>query len=600
MGRPLDPQAPYRVSLHVSNGYTYASTQPSYIDPKSGKRTHRIIHWGTVDEALAFHPGKKFYEASPEERAKLNFPSDWNLSEAERFTGMRHPGRPPYCGDCQNSLYGHVWLLEQVALKTGIRQDLEVVFNGNSELVDDILTLAMFPYLTGHTYNRIVDWQAICKAPSSRDLTPSRITRLTQHIGERHRMKLFELRAARIGKDELCAVDSTSRSAYGDSLADIQWGKNKEGLPLAQTTEIVVYSLDNHMPIYYRTFPGNIPDSRSIDAIFADLDHAGFKKLVLVTDRGFESLHNLEKYILRGQAMIMATKAGQRDSLKAIEELTQSGAVAGPSVTRAMAFDCEHELYYRQYDIEYQVKSTGKAVKQAKRLKLNLYYDLKRMAGDLVKLDLALASQKACLEELHESGGAIDDIGEVRRGTGLYNIVYDESSKTLKSFEPNEKKLAKARTLAGFFSIITHKVDMDPIVALSSYRLRDEQEKCFQMMKDQMVSDRQRNWSEGGKTGRLFILFVSLIMGAYVRHVWGSTKLRELFDSSLGLLDAMKPIRCVEHTNRAKMITPFVGKQLEVCEAFGFKVPEGCAPTYVSRQQPKLKRKRGRPPKIRS
>ena len=395
----------------------------------------------------------------------------------------------------------------------------------------------------------------------------------------------------------MCAVDSTSRSAYGDSLADIQWGKNKEGLPLPQTTEIVVYSLANHMPIYYRTFPGNIPDSRTIDAIFADLDHAGFKKLVLVTDRGFESLRNLEKYILRGQAMIMATKVGQRDSLKAIGELTQSGAVAGPSVTKAMAFDCEHELYYRQYDIEYQVKSTGNTVKQAKRLKLNLYYDLKRMAGDLVKLDLALASQKACLEELLKSGGAIDDIGEVRRGTGLYNIVYDESSKTLKSFEPNEKKLAKARTLAGFFSIITHKVDMDPKVTLNSYRLRDEQEKCFQMMKDQMVSDRQRNWSEGGKTGRLFILFVSLIMGEYVRHVWGSTKLRELFDSSIGLLDAMKPIRCVEHTNRAKMITPFVGRQLDVCEAFGFEVPEGCAPTYVSRQQPKPKRKRGRPPK---
>jgi hypothetical protein len=77
--------------------------------------------------------------------------------------------------------------------------------------------------------------------------------------------------------------------------------------------------------------------------------------------------------------------------------------------------------------------------------------------------------------------------------------------------------------------------------------------------------------------------------------VWGSTKLRELFPSSLDMLDEMSSIRYIEHPNRAKMITPFVGKQLDICEAFGFAIPEGCAPTYKSRQIPK--RKRGRPQK---
>ncbi|HRW43019.1 MAG TPA: hypothetical protein P5193_15815, partial [Microthrixaceae bacterium] len=44
--------------------------------------------------------------------------------------------------------------------------------------------------------------------------------------------------------------------------------------------------LDSHMPIYYRTFPGNIPDSRSVETILTDLNHAGFPKVILVTDRG--------------------------------------------------------------------------------------------------------------------------------------------------------------------------------------------------------------------------------------------------------------------------------------------------------------------------
>ena len=114
-------------------------------------------------------------------------------------------------------------------------------------------------------------------------------------------------------------------------------------------------------------------------------------------------------------------------------------------------------------------------------------------------------------------------------------------------------------------------------------------------MKDQMMADRQRNWSEEGKTGRLLILFVALVLSSYVRHIWKSTRLRELFPSTLDILDEMRPIRMVEHTNRARFITPFVGAQVDICEEFGFDIPEGCAPAYTSKQKPK--RKRGRPPK---
>ncbi len=96
----------------------------------------------------------------------------------------------------------------------------------------------------------------------------------------------YKCGADRLDKDELCAVDSTTRSAYGSSLADIKWGRNKERVPLPQTSEVVVYSLDSHMPVYYGTFPGNIPDSRSVETILTDISHAGFPRVILVTDEG--------------------------------------------------------------------------------------------------------------------------------------------------------------------------------------------------------------------------------------------------------------------------------------------------------------------------
>jgi hypothetical protein len=590
MGRPVDPNAQYRVKTHNNNGYTYASTQPPYIDPDTGKKKYRYIHWGVVDEKQRFKPGSAFFLATPEERARLIFPKGWDMSEAERLTGLRKPGRPAYDGKDRNRLYGDIWLLEQIAAKTGIRQDLESVFGGNSEIVDDIITLAVFPYITSFTYNRVARWQEVAGAPSRRELTPPEITRLTQSITEQNRMDLLRLRSARLDKYELCAVDSTSRSAYGGSLADLHWGKNKDRLPLEQTTEVVVYTLSSHMPVYYRTFPGNMPDSRGFDTILMDLEHAGFRDLVLVTDRGYESLRNLEKYILREQSIVMCVNTGRSDVLKAIRELGEFGVRP-----EGMTIDPNVMVYHKQFEIDYEVKSTGQSSKESDRLKLNLYFDPVRSSIKQMELDIALAYQESSLRELLRSNGTFADAASIKRDYCYYKVGYEPATMTITSYELNENKVEKARRLSGFFAIMTHGVDFSAMEALHTYSLRDEQEKYFQQMKSQMVTDRQRNWSEEGKTGRLFILFVSLILSSWVRYVWKNTGLYELSSSSLEILDEMRPIRLIEHTNRAKVITPFVGAQVDICEAFGFDIPEDCAPTYTSRQ--KSKRKRGRPPK---
>jgi hypothetical protein len=536
MGRHIDPEAQYRVKAHITHGYRYASTQPAYIDPDTGERKYRRIQWGTVDEKLKFIPGAQFYQASPEDRIRLIFPEDWDLSEAAKLTGLRQPGRPAHDGEHQNRFYGDIWLLEQIAQKTGIRQDLEVVFSGNREIVDDIMTLAIFPYITKFNYSRVARWQKIAAAPSSRELTPKAITLLTQSITEQHRMDLLGLRAARLGKDELCAVDSTSRSAYGGSLADIRWGKNRDQLPLEQTLEVVVYTLSSHMPVYYRTFPGNMPDSRSLETILTDLEHAGFKDLVLITDRGYESLRNLEKYILRGQSMVMCAKTGQKNVAKAIQGLGEFGARP-----EEMQVDPDAMVYFKQYDIDYEVESTGKAIKMSDRLKLNLYFDPVRRGLELMQLDIALSFQESALGELLENEAILDDDAWIKREFRYYKVSYDPKTRVITSYERDEKKVSKARSLSGFFSIMTHGVDYGAMDAFRAYRLRDEQEKYFQQMKDQMLADRQRNWSEEGKTGRLFILFVSLVLSSYVRHIWKTTELKKMFYSSLDIVDEMRP-----------------------------------------------------------
>lgn len=589
MPRKPDPEAQYRISVHIDKGYRYASTQPAQVDPETGRRTYRRIHWGTVDENNRFIPGKSYIFASLEERSKLIFPEGWDLSETEKLSGKRKPGRPVVESQDENRLYGDIWLLEKIAEATGIRKDILKTFGGNREMTDAVMTLAVYLLCGKGTYNQLSSWQRIAKAPYSKPLTSPYITKLTQMITEQNRIDLLKLRAARLKSHELCAVDSTSRSAWGDSLADIHYGRNKDHLSLPQTLEVVVYTLDGHMPVYYRTFAGNTPDSRSLETILHDLDAAGFKDVVLITDRAYESIRNLELYIDKGQPMIMGTKVGQKHVQEQIEAFGTFD-----HHPEGMEIDTEGRIYYKQFDLEYQIEGRRDNVKKADRLKLNLYFDPVRRSSDLLDLDVAITTQRKALNSIMADRTPLDDDATIKRAYCYYKLKYNETTRILEEFELNEKKVAKKKREAGFFANTTLKINADPVLAQHHYKLRDEQEKYFNMMKGIMGADRQRNWSESGKTGRLFILFVAQILGCYLGNVRKS-KLNDKFSSIPDVLGEMRPIRYIEHPNTNAFITPFVGQQVDICEAFGFDIPEGCAPEYVVRKT--NKGKPGRPRK---
>jgi hypothetical protein len=84
MARQVEPNTKYRIKPHCTKGSTYASTQPPCIDPETGKKKYRYIHWGRVDDELKFMPSSSFFLATPEERAKHIFPL---LREAQHNVG---------------------------------------------------------------------------------------------------------------------------------------------------------------------------------------------------------------------------------------------------------------------------------------------------------------------------------------------------------------------------------------------------------------------------------------------------------------------------------------------------------------------------------
>ena len=594
MSRPARSDGKQAVYLYVCKGYRYASTQPITTDIVTGKKRLTRILWGQISESLVFTPNKTFRLADPATRASLSFPAGWDISAVEALStpdSFGDPskaaplrGRPAYEGEDVNRLYGDIWLLENICDRIGMKADLLSVFEGDTEKVACLLTLAFFPYVTGFNYNRVERWQRICKAPSDRVLSPDEVTRFMQSLTEANRLELFRMRKQRLHDNEFLAVDSTSRSSYGESLSAVRWGKNKEGDRLPQVNDLVVYGLRSHMPVYYRQLPGNTPDTRTVDVLITELEHAGFGDTPLLLDRGYSSTASLELLARKGKPFVMCSKVGWSLVSQVIDALNLTADGTRPD---CFTVDPEYRLYHYQQDLPYTVSLNGGGNREIKTMKLNLYYDPQRRGSDIIQVDIDIISQAQELEQIKEKGLEVG-LKEVLSCFPYYSVTLDEGGKLVTSFERNEGIIAKALRLSGFIAIISNKVDGDSKKIWDWYHLRDEQEKLFSQLKTQMAARRCRAWSEEGHEGRLLVMFVALTFSSFLRHVWKSTSLKEKFATSLEILDEMRSIRCMEHNHRAKKITPFVGKQVDICEAFGFEIPKGCAP--VSKQKKKGKK----------
>ena len=175
-------------------------------------------------------------------------------------------------------------------------------------------TLAMYLLCGKDTYHQLAAWQRIAKAPYAKPLTSPYITMLTQRITEQHRMDLLKLRAARRRITNFTPLIPPAEQVIP---FQISVAGTKTICRLHRLWKLSYTRWMLTCP-YYRTFAGNTPDSRSLETILHDLEH-GIQGCILITDRGYESIRNLEIYIDRKQPMIMGTKVGQKHVRKEID-----------------------------------------------------------------------------------------------------------------------------------------------------------------------------------------------------------------------------------------------------------------------------------------
>ena len=648
-GRHPDPKSPYRMFPHKSNGYLYGATVRTVYNDQ-GKRIRKITHWGTLSRELLFTPNVHFMMLKREEIDSFIFPDDWdislvqNISQAgpqstdsiETATGLEDgrqkadqtqteaasedrsdPGLPSseqttssctaegaasaFPGIYQDKLYGAVWFLMQIAELKHVIDDLMVTFEYKTSVVNDILTMAIFPYLTRKNFDRLARDQKIRKYPSDNNLTSSYITSFTQGITPQNRMDFCKLRLKRQPQGAFFACDSTTRSAWGSCIAEIHRGRNKDNKEMNCTLEVVVYSLTTHEPVYYRMFPGNEPDARTLRTINEDLRHLGVTRYVTIFDRGYESSDNINDLFRSDFPFIACSKIAQTPVIDCLMQIQydQNG------LAKNMKYDPEYHQYYAQFKVEnwvYTDTDGSEVVVSGEDFKCNVFLNPARRVFELIDIETEISTEYHELET-KEKQELLAERGEINKKLRFHRVNYIDNPETKETtIEIAEKPdaIAKEKAQCGFCSSISYKAPGDALEMFKVYKTRDEQEKYFEQMKDQMDFHTQDASSQDGRAGRAFILFVGLILSSTVRNTWrDSVDLRENFTTSLGILDEMEDVRWIQYADGREIMTEFRGLQLPICEAFGISIPQECLPASQRRalERKANPKKRGRKPK---
>ena len=233
-------------------------------------------------------------------------------------------GKPAKTGpkpfvETRHLYYGATYLLNEFANELGLAADLRQCF---PETYKQLLSVAFYLILEDNNpLYRFEKWHLTHKHPYGESITSPRSSELFASITDDQVNKLFRLQGRRRVEDEYWAYDSTSISSYSETLAQIQYGKNKEDDQLPQLNLLLVFGEESGLPFYYRKLAGNIPDSKTVKHLLEDLDILGFGKTKFVMDRGFYSEDNINGLYRDHIKFLVGTKLSLKFIRKHLDEV---------------------------------------------------------------------------------------------------------------------------------------------------------------------------------------------------------------------------------------------------------------------------------------
>lgn len=454
--------------------------------------------------------------------------------------------------------YGATYLLEEFSNQLGLTNDLRACF---PTAYKQILSIVFYLILEDNNpLYRFEKWHLTHKHPFDNDIASPRSSELFSSITDEEINKFFRLQGKRRVEDEYWAYDSTSISSYSETLAQIQYGRNKEDDKLQQLNLLLVFGEKSGLPFYYRKLAGNIPDAKTVKHLLEDLDILGWGKTKFVMDRGFYSEQNINGMYQEHVKFLVGVKLSLKFITKNLESIYDD-------IRMFMNFDESTNTYGYTITTEWNYSQErpykGDVIKDKRRIYIHYYYSIEKGADDEQAFDKRIAS---LYKELMEG----NLIKEHQKGYEQFFEIKKTPKKGRKIYY-KEEAIKEARRYFGYFALVANE-KMEAFTALHLYRMKDVVEKAFGNLKERLNMRRLLVSSEKSLDGKIFIEFIALILISHLDH---RMKLSELYKKYTlhQLIDKLDVIECFEDTDHSLRIGEILSKQKAIYVALGVEPP---------------------------
>lgn len=482
----------------TAQGYCYVKAYKMKWDPvlKKSKR-HLQRHVGRLLENDRIKISPSFAADFPEYSG-----DDWfwgankkPVHEAEyRRDFPETPGpapQDPEACEQQSTLdVGLTWAALELAKDSGIRAHLQEVFG--QEAGENLLYLAIYKLAGGGAMMTYDIWRQKVWLPQSRRLTGQKISELLSSVTREQVTKYFKLRHNR--QDEVWeeiykkqpelrsrpieyALDNTSISTYSNTLSEAQYGHAKRDPELKQINYTIICDQRSGDIVFAYMYDGAVNDVSALSDILFAMQEAEFKleKNILVTDRGYSSLINVQKMINLDIKYLQGVRY--------VEDSLKQRFAKHSDALRKNAFYSSKEKAYAFTETEPWTQGSNSG-----QLKLNNYIHLYRLVGHedvtaqqisenadhIIRLKTA---KRSIPQDLWAAYGRF--VKSVTEKNGVTHWVRDTS------------KIDEAVECSGYFALRSNAVS-DAFEALSIYRQRNMVEQDFYQLKNWLDGDRLR------------------------------------------------------------------------------------------------------------
>ena len=301
--------------------------------------------------------------------------------------------------------------------------------------------------------------------------------------------------------------DITSTYFYSTKLPKARFGHNKDENNQPQINISLVCTKNKGLPIFFRTYEGNITDITTIKQLILDIKRIDFKIDDLILDRGMTSKTNLQAITGKEIKIIGGITLSSNEAKKFAEcDISEENELIRPSGL----------IYYEDiHDSLFGIE--GRAVvcfnhtdlEHERSLRLRKIATAETKISDILNLH-ACDENSNCLE---------NEIRVAIKGVSDYFIITKENGKVQVSSNVDNRKKAKLRD--GKYLIFTTDFEKSASEIITLYFEKDVIKKIFNCFKSWLDLQPIRHFEEGHIDVYIFICYLAYLALALYKHHLG-------------------------------------------------------------------------------